>query len=64
MISFLQDDLALTSGISPRTSTLPARDFWGINQSVRYGSTTTILANTAGIVDTGKRFPSRFLLSD
>ncbi|KAF7347610.1 Aspartic proteinase [Mycena venus] len=34
------------------TSTSPATDYWGINQSVTYG-TTSILATTAGIVDTG-----------
>ncbi|KAJ6483899.1 aspartic peptidase A1 [Mycena vulgaris] len=34
------------------TSTLPAGDYWGINQSITYG-TTSILASTAGIVDTG-----------
>ncbi|KAL5495110.1 hypothetical protein ACEPAI_572 [Sanghuangporus weigelae] len=38
---------------SPITSTNPASEFWGINQSIRYGSSTTILSNTAGIVDTG-----------
>ncbi|KAL5535669.1 hypothetical protein ACEPAF_3763 [Sanghuangporus sanghuang] len=38
---------------SPITSTSPASEFWGINQSIRYGSSTTILSNTAGIVDTG-----------
>ncbi|KAJ7354299.1 family A1 protease [Mycena albidolilacea] len=34
------------------TSTSPASEYWGINQSVTYGS-TSILASTAGIVDTG-----------
>ncbi|KAF9486586.1 aspartic protease [Pholiota conissans] len=37
----------------PITSTSPASEFWGINQSVRYGASTSILATTAGIVDTG-----------
>ncbi|KAF7303233.1 Aspartic proteinase [Mycena kentingensis (nom. inval.)] len=37
---------------TPVTSTSPADDYWGINQSVTYGS-NTILATTAGIVDTG-----------
>ncbi|CAA7264829.1 unnamed protein product [Cyclocybe aegerita] len=37
----------------PITSTSPASLYWGINQSVRYGSSTTILSTTAGIVDTG-----------
>jgi cathepsin E len=36
----------------PVTTTSPASDYWGINQSIKYG-TTTILASTAGIVDTG-----------
>jgi len=61
--SILHSDSAFTSDISPRTSTSPARDFWGIDQSVRYGSSTTILENTAGIVDTGKKFSLNFLLS-
>ncbi|KAJ6621077.1 aspartic protease [Mycena sp. CBHHK59/15] len=34
------------------TSTTPAGDYWGINQAITYG-TTSILASTAGIVDTG-----------
>lgn len=38
---------------TPRTSTSPSSLFWGINQSVRYGASTTILSQTAGIVDTG-----------
>ncbi|KAJ7109925.1 aspartic peptidase A1 [Mycena epipterygia] len=37
---------------TPVTSTLPAGDYWGINQAVTYG-TTSILTSTAGIVDTG-----------
>ncbi|KIJ40041.1 hypothetical protein M422DRAFT_90758, partial [Sphaerobolus stellatus SS14] len=37
----------------PITSTSPANQFWGINQSVRYGTNTAILSTTAGIVDTG-----------
>jgi cathepsin E len=36
----------------PLTTTSPASEFWGINQSIKYG-TTSILATTAGIVDTG-----------
>ncbi|KAJ7910741.1 aspartic peptidase A1 [Mycena leptocephala] len=31
----------------------PASEFWGINQSIRYGASTTIVGTTAGIVDTG-----------
>ncbi|KIM81488.1 hypothetical protein PILCRDRAFT_71813, partial [Piloderma croceum F 1598] len=36
----------------PLTTTSPASHFWGIDQSVSYG-TTSILSSTAGIVDTG-----------
>jgi len=36
----------------PITATSPSNEFWGINQSIQYG-TTTILSTTAGIVDTG-----------
>lgn len=48
------DSSKLTGSItfSPRTRTSPASLFWGIDQSVRYGS-TSILGTTAGIVDTG-----------
>ena len=39
---------------SPLTGTSPASNYWGINQSITYGSSgTTILDSTAGIVDTG-----------
>ncbi|CAK5284890.1 unnamed protein product [Mycena citricolor] len=41
-----------TISFAPLTRTSPASEFWGINQSIQYG-TTTILASTAGIVDTG-----------
>lgn len=34
------------------TGTSPASEFWGINQSISFGS-TSILSSTAGIVDTG-----------
>jgi cathepsin E len=37
---------------APITATSPSNLFWGVNQSIRYG-TTTILSTTAGIVDTG-----------
>lgn len=36
----------------PLTTTYPASNFWGIDQSISYGN-TTILSTTAGIVDTG-----------
>ncbi|KAJ7131383.1 aspartic protease [Mycena epipterygia] len=35
------------------TGAISFTEFWGINQSVRYGTSTTILSSTAGIVDTG-----------
>ncbi|KAI0752481.1 family A1 protease [Daedaleopsis nitida] len=41
---------------APVTTTQPASLFWGIDQSITYGSPagqTTVLPNTAGIVDTG-----------
>ncbi|KAH7910450.1 aspartic peptidase domain-containing protein [Hygrophoropsis aurantiaca] len=41
-------DIAYT----PLTTTYPASYYWGINESITYGS-TTILDETAGIVDTG-----------
>jgi len=49
------DSTKFTGAISftPVTTTAPASEFWGINQSIRYGTSTTILATTAGIVDTG-----------
>ncbi|KAF9015688.1 aspartic protease [Cyathus striatus] len=49
------DSSKFTGSISftPITSTSPANQFWGINQSIRYGTSTTILSSTAGIVDTG-----------
>lgn len=42
-----------TISYTPVTSTSPASNYWGINQSIRYGSSTNILSTTAGIVDTG-----------
>ena len=39
---------------TPITSTSPASQYWGIDQSITYGSSgTKILDTTAGIVDTG-----------
>ena len=48
------DDSVTTSCVNyvPLTTTSPASTFWGINQSISYGG-TTILSETAGIVDTG-----------
>ncbi|KAG2114236.1 aspartic peptidase domain-containing protein [Suillus discolor] len=40
---------------TPITKTNPASGYWGIDQSISYGS-TTILSSTAGIVDTGTTF--------
>ncbi|KAG1790292.1 acid protease [Suillus plorans] len=37
----------------PLTTTSPASAYWGIDQSVSYGTDQTILNTTAGIVDTG-----------
>jgi hypothetical protein len=37
---------------SPVTTREPSSSYWGIDQTVRYGS-TDILSNAAGIVDTG-----------
>ncbi|KAG0705810.1 acid protease [Suillus ampliporus] len=48
------DASKITGDISyvPITSTSPASEYWGIDQSISYG-TTSILSETAGIVDTG-----------
>ncbi|KAF8330515.1 aspartic peptidase A1 [Amanita rubescens] len=35
------------------TSTSPAGQYWGVNQTVSYGSHLSIMGNSAGIVDTG-----------
>ncbi|KAH0831880.1 acid protease [Lanmaoa asiatica] len=37
----------------PITSTSPASNYWGIDQSVTYGGSNPLLQTTAGIVDTG-----------
>ncbi|KAG1904763.1 aspartic peptidase domain-containing protein [Suillus fuscotomentosus] len=37
---------------TPITTTYPSSTYWGMNQSISYGS-TTIMSSTAGIVDTG-----------
>ncbi|KAJ8591296.1 acid protease [Rhizopogon salebrosus TDB-379] len=48
------DASKITGDISyvPITSTSPASTYWGIDQSIHYGD-TSILSNTAGIIDTG-----------
>ncbi|KAI0253244.1 aspartic protease [Lactifluus subvellereus] len=38
---------------APITTTSPSSQHWGIDQSIRYGASTSILTTTAGIVDTG-----------
>ena len=37
----------------PITSTSPASNYWGINQDVSYGQSSSLLSGSAGIVDTG-----------
>jgi cathepsin E len=40
--------------IAPTARTFPASEFWGIDESITYGTANTpILSSTAGIVDTG-----------
>lgn len=48
------DTSKTTSTISyvPITTVSPASEYWGIDQSISYGS-SSILSSTAGIVDTG-----------
>ncbi|KAG2363009.1 aspartic peptidase domain-containing protein [Suillus spraguei] len=48
------DSSKTTSSVNyvPLTTTSPASSYWGIDQSITYGS-STILSSTAGIVDTG-----------
>ncbi|KAI0003733.1 aspartic peptidase A1 [Russula compacta] len=49
------DSTKFTGGITytPVTRTFPASAYWGIDQSISYGTSTPILTTTAGIVDTG-----------
>ncbi|KAL1741011.1 acid protease [Schizophyllum fasciatum] len=49
------DDDRFTGQIvySPITSTSPASNYWGIDQTVTYGESTAIMNSLAGIVDTG-----------
>ncbi|KAG8221343.1 acid protease [Butyriboletus roseoflavus] len=48
------DSSAITSAVGyvPITTTSPASNYWGIDQSISYAG-TTIMSSTAGIVDTG-----------
>jgi len=62
-VEYLVTTKVLIHPSSPVTSTSPASEHWGIDQSVSYG-TTTILSTTAGIVDTGKQNASQTLLVD
>ncbi|TDL16262.1 acid protease, partial [Rickenella mellea] len=49
------DTAKITGEISfvPITQTSPANQYWGIDQTITYGTGTKILSKTAGIVDTG-----------
>ncbi|TDL23166.1 acid protease [Rickenella mellea] len=49
------DTAKITGEISfvPITKTNPADNYWGIDQTITYGTGTKILSKTAGIVDTG-----------
>ncbi|KAL4064143.1 aspartic peptidase domain-containing protein [Scleroderma yunnanense] len=51
------DETKITSDVNyvPLTTTAPASQYWGINQSITYGD-TTILDNASGFVDTGATF--------
>ena len=37
----------------PITTTSPASNYWGIDQDLTYGDSTSLLSGAAGIVDTG-----------
>ena len=41
---------------SPPTVVSPANQFWGFDQAISYGASTSILASTAGIIDSGTTF--------
>ena len=41
---------------SPPTVVSPANQFWGFDQAISYGPSTSILASTAGIIDSGTTF--------
>jgi len=50
------DQTKITGDVTftPITTTSPASEYWGINQTITYGTSgTSILDSTAGIVDTG-----------
>lgn len=55
-LDFGGEDSSKTTGeinYVPITSTTPASQYWGIDQSITYGDSTSLLDTTAGIVDTG-----------
>ncbi|KAH8109660.1 acid protease [Phellopilus nigrolimitatus] len=56
-LTFGGTDTGKTTGditYAPITSTSPASEYWGIDQTITYGSgKKSVLASTAGIVDTG-----------
>jgi cathepsin E len=49
------DESKFTGAIvyTPITTTSPASNYWGIDQTITYGASTSIMASSAGIVDTG-----------
>ncbi|KAF7980596.1 hypothetical protein HWV62_37360 [Athelia sp. TMB] len=49
------DTAKVTGDVSyvPITASAPASSYWGIDQSITYGSGTAVLDSTSGIVDTG-----------
>ncbi|KAG6842467.1 hypothetical protein C0991_007597 [Blastosporella zonata] len=49
------DSSKFTGALSfaPLTGTTPASEFWGISQTIRYSTGTSILTENSGIVDTG-----------
>ena len=56
IISFSHDCCSLSGSPRPATTTFPASEYDGFNQSVTYGpsnTSTPLLNNTAGIIDTG-----------
>ena len=49
------DDTKISGDVTfvPITSTSPASNYWGIDQTVSYGSSSRPILQSAGIVDTG-----------
>ncbi|TFL03665.1 aspartic peptidase A1 [Pterulicium gracile] len=46
-----RDKIAGPVGFTPLTTASPSNAFWGFDQTIRYGTSTPILSQTAGIVD-------------